>query len=45
MTANGVAALEAAAILTGIHEGIREQLDPGQAIAGNDYAQTTEFPP
>jgi glutamine synthetase len=31
--------LAAAAILAGIHRGIREQLDPGAPIEGNGYAQ------
>jgi len=37
--------LAAAAILAGIHHGIREQLDPGAAIVGNGYEQATEFLP
>ncbi|MHA6196674.1 glutamine synthetase family protein [Pseudomonas wadenswilerensis] len=34
--------LAAAAILAGIHRGIREQLDPGAPVEGNGYAQATE---
>jgi len=37
--------LAAAAILAGIHRGIREQLDPGAPIEGNGYAQAREFLP
>lgn len=37
--------LAAAAILAGIHKGIREQLDPGAAIEGNGYEQAREFLP
>ncbi|WP_137817490.1 glutamine synthetase family protein [Pseudomonas sp. 2FG] len=37
--------LAAAAILAGIHEGIKQQLDPGAPISGNGYAQATEFLP
>ncbi|AEF21189.1 glutamine synthetase family protein [Pseudomonas fulva] len=37
--------LAAAAILAGIHHGIREQIDPGAAIVGNGYEQATEFLP
>lgn len=37
--------LSAAAILAGIHHGIREQIDPGAAIVGNGYEQATEFLP
>ncbi|MDT4795332.1 Gamma-glutamylputrescine synthetase PuuA [compost metagenome] len=37
--------LAAAAILAGIHYGIRHQSDPGPAIEGNGYAQATEFLP
>ncbi|MGY4531899.1 glutamine synthetase [Pseudomonas sp. TE3786] len=37
--------LAAAAILAGIHRGIREQLDPGAPIEGNGYAQATEVLP
>ncbi len=37
--------LAAAAILAGIHHGIREQIDPGAPIEGNGYAQATEFLP
>jgi glutamine synthetase len=37
--------LAAAAILAGIHHGIRLQLDPGAPIEGNGYAQATEFLP
>ena len=34
--------LAAAAILAGIHRGIRENLDPGAPIEGNGYAQARE---
>ncbi|XXF09936.1 glutamine synthetase [Pseudomonas sp. D2-3] len=37
--------LAAAAILAGIHHGIREQIDPGAAMVGNGYEQATEFLP
>jgi len=37
--------LAAAAILAGIHHGIRERLDPGVPIEGNGYAQAKEFLP
>ncbi|MFV3384415.1 glutamine synthetase family protein [Pseudomonas sp. NY15364] len=37
--------LAAAAILAGIHKGIREQLDPGAAIVGNGYKQARETLP
>jgi glutamine synthetase len=37
--------LAAAAILAGIHHGIREQIDPGAPISGNGYAQAKEFLP
>ncbi|PAU52328.1 glutamine synthetase [Pseudomonas sp. PIC25] len=37
--------LAAAAILAGIHHGIRQQLDPGAPIEGNGYAQAREFLP
>lgn len=37
--------LAAAAILAGIHRGIRERLDPGAPIEGNGYAQATEYLP
>ena len=37
--------LAAAAILAAIHEGIREQIDPGAPIVGNGYEQATEFLP
>lgn len=37
--------LAAAAILAGIHHGIREQIDPGAAIVGNGYEQASEFLP
>ena len=37
--------LAAAAILAGIHRGIREQLDPGAPIEGNGYAQAKEVLP
>ena len=37
--------LAAAAILAGIHHGIRQQIDPGAPITGNGYAQATEFLP
>jgi len=31
--------LAIAAVLAGMHKGIRENLDPGEAVDGNDYAQ------
>ncbi|BBP86301.1 MULTISPECIES: glutamine synthetase family protein [unclassified Pseudomonas] len=34
--------LAAAAMLAGIHKGIREQIDPGEAITGNGYEQARE---
>ncbi|AYC32605.1 glutamine synthetase [Pseudomonas cavernae] len=37
--------LAAAAILAGIHRGIREEIDPGAPVTGNGYAQATEFLP
>ncbi|QTS86487.1 glutamine synthetase [Ectopseudomonas khazarica] len=37
--------LAAAAILAGIHKGIREQIDPGAAIVGNGYEQARETLP
>ncbi|MCY1180395.1 Gamma-glutamylputrescine synthetase PuuA [compost metagenome] len=37
--------LAAAAILAGIHKGIREQIDPGKPIVGNGYAQARETLP
>ncbi|MBM7060786.1 glutamine synthetase [Pseudomonas sp. UL073] len=37
--------LAAAAILAGIHRGIREELDPGAPVEGNGYAQAKEFLP
>ncbi|MCY1489170.1 Gamma-glutamylputrescine synthetase PuuA [compost metagenome] len=37
--------LAAAAILAGIHRGIREELDPGAPVEGNGYAQATELLP
>ncbi|MBA1376747.1 glutamine synthetase family protein [Pseudomonas brassicacearum] len=37
--------LAAAAILAGIHRGIRQQRDPGAPIEGNGYAQATELLP
>ncbi|KAF1070252.1 MAG: Gamma-glutamylputrescine synthetase PuuA [Pseudomonas citronellolis] len=37
--------LAAAAILAGIHRGIREDLDPGEPIVGNGYEQASEFLP
>ncbi|MHC5352002.1 glutamine synthetase family protein [Metapseudomonas furukawaii] len=37
--------LAAAAILAGIHRGIRENLDPGEPVEGNGYAQATELLP
>ncbi len=37
--------LAAAAILAGIHKGIREQIDPGEAIVGNGYEQVRETLP
>ncbi|CAD5110516.1 glutamine synthetase family protein [Zestomonas carbonaria] len=37
--------LAAAAILAGIHRGIRENLDPGAPVEGNGYAQARELLP
>ena len=37
--------LAAAAILAGIHRGLREQLDPGEPVQGNGYAQAKQFLP
>jgi glutamine synthetase len=37
--------LAAAAILAGIHRGIREGLDPGEPVQGNGYAQAKELLP
>ena len=37
--------LAAAAILAAAHRGIRENIDPGDPIEGNGYAQATEFLP
>jgi len=37
--------LAAAAILAAIHEGIRDEHDPGPAIVGNGYEQATDFLP
>ncbi len=37
--------LAAAAILAGIHRGIRENIDPGRPIEGNGYAQAKELLP
>ncbi|MDM8350633.1 glutamine synthetase family protein [Pseudomonas sp. sp1636] len=37
--------LAAAAILAGIHTGIQQQIDPGQAIVGNGYEQACETLP
>jgi len=37
--------LAAAAILAGIHRGICEQIDPGEPVQGNGYAQATELLP
>jgi len=37
--------LAAAAILAGIHRGIREQRDPGAPVEGNGYAQAKELLP
>ncbi|MGF6693319.1 glutamine synthetase [Metapseudomonas resinovorans] len=37
--------LAAAAILAGIHRGIRENLDPGNPVEGNGYAQAKELLP
>ncbi|MFZ5960117.1 glutamine synthetase family protein [Pseudomonas knackmussii] len=37
--------LAAAAILAGIHKGIREQIDPGEEIVGNGYEQARETLP
>jgi glutamine synthetase len=37
--------LAAAAILAGIHRGIRENIDPGNPIEGNGYAQAKELLP
>ncbi|WP_043311361.1 glutamine synthetase family protein [Pseudomonas sp. ML96] len=37
--------LAAAAILAGIHRGLRENLDPGAPVQGNGYAQAKQFLP
>ncbi|WP_027896302.1 glutamine synthetase family protein [Zestomonas thermotolerans] len=37
--------LAAAAVLAGIHYGIRHQCDPGPAVQGNGYEQAREFLP
>ncbi|UCO99588.1 glutamine synthetase family protein [Metapseudomonas lalkuanensis] len=37
--------LAAAAILAGIHRGIREDIDPGNPVEGNGYAQAKELLP
>ena len=37
--------LAAAAILAGIHRGIRERLDPGAPVEGNGYAQAKQLLP
>jgi len=37
--------LAAAAILAGIHVGIRQQLDPGAPVEGNGYAQAAQLLP
>ncbi|WP_394560136.1 glutamine synthetase family protein [Aquipseudomonas alcaligenes] len=37
--------LAAAAILAGIHHGIKHQIDPGEAIVGNGYEQARETLP
>lgn len=37
--------LAAAAILAAIHDGIRDERDPGPAIVGNGYEQATDFLP
>ncbi|WP_095107218.1 glutamine synthetase family protein [Pseudomonas sp. Irchel 3E20] len=37
--------LAAAAILAGIHHGIRQRLDPGAPVEGNGYAQAKELLP
>ncbi|WP_458129515.1 glutamine synthetase family protein [Pseudomonas sp. Z2-11] len=37
--------LAAAAILAGIHRGIREQSDPGAPVEGNGYAQASQLLP
>ena len=37
--------LAAAALLAGIHHGIRQQTDPGAPIVGNGYQQASEFLP
>ena len=37
--------LAAAAILAGIHRGIRERRDPGAPVEGNGYAQAKELLP
>jgi len=37
--------LAAAAILSGIHHGIKNQIDPGEAIIGNGYEQARETLP
>ncbi|MGR1215438.1 glutamine synthetase family protein [Metapseudomonas otitidis] len=34
--------LAAAAILAGIHRGLRDEIDPGEPVHGNGYAQATE---
>ncbi|OEC50563.1 glutamine synthetase family protein [Pseudomonas sp. ENNP23] len=34
--------LAAAAILAGIHRGLRDEIDPGEPVQGNGYAQATE---
>ncbi len=37
--------LAAAAILAGIHHGIKNEIDPGEAVVGNGYEQATETLP
>ncbi|NER65491.1 glutamine synthetase [Pseudomonas sp. MAFF212427] len=37
--------LAAAAILASVHQGIRQQLDPGAPVEGNGYAQATHLLP
>jgi glutamine synthetase len=37
--------LAAAAILAGVHRGIREAMDPGAPVAGNGYVQATTVLP
>ena len=37
--------LAAAAILAAIHRGIRDEIDPGEPVEGNGYAQAKELLP